>query len=360
MEVPIAMLPDTLQWIHTLSQSRDLPDHALLSLITDPSCGKPLADAADQVRRSIYGQDVYVRGLIEFSNYCKCNCLYCGIRRENPHADRYRLTPDEILACCDQGWELGFHTFVLQSGEDPWFSDAILCDLIRSIKSRHPDCAVTLSLGERPTASYAALREAGADRYLLRHETADPLHFAQLHPPSQTLATRTACLFALRELGYQVGSGFMVGSPYQQPQHLLADLRFLQQLQPDMIGIGPFIPHHDTPLRDFPAGDLQLTLRLISILRLMFPYALLPATTALGTIHPTGRELGLQAGANVLMPNLSPVRVRKKYALYENKICMGEEAAECRSCLEARVRRAGYRIVTCRGDRKQEIKNPRS
>lgn len=336
--------------IERLVRTGDLPDTGLLALITSTEGEEPLAAAADQVRRNWYGTDVYVRGLIEFTNYCRNDCYYCGIRRSNRSADRYRLTEEQIMDCCRQGWELGFRTFVLQGGEDPWYTDEKICRIVRTIKRAYPDCAVTLSIGEKSRESYAAYRQAGADRYLLRHETADEAHYSQLHPSSLSLSNRKRCLFDLKELGYQVGSGFMVGSPGQTPENLVADLRFLQSLRPAMIGIGPYITHQDTPFHDQPSGDFHLTLRMVSILRLMFPYALIPATTALGTIHPLGREMGLKAGANVVMPNLSPVSVRKKYELYENKICTGEEAAECRFCLEGRVKRSGYRIVTARGD----------
>ena len=269
------------------------------------------------------------------------------------HAERYRLTKEEILLCCDEGYRLGFRTFVMQGGEDPYYTDEMICDIISEIKRRYPDCAVTLSIGEKSRKSYQAFFDAGADRYLLRHETADDEHYGKLHPGSMSLESRKRCLFDLKEIGYQVGSGFMVGSPYQTISNLICDLRFLQKLKPDMIGIGPYITHADTPFAEFKSGNVLLTLRLVSILRLMFPYALIPSTTALGTIHPQGRELGLKAGANVVMPNLSPVSVRKLYSLYENKICTGEEAAQCRGCLERRVESAGYKIVTDIGNVKK-------
>ena len=256
------------------------------------------------------------------------------------------------MTCCKSGYTLGFRTFVLQGGEDGYFTDARLCDIVSSIKSSYPDCAITLSVGEKSYDSYKALFEAGADRYLLRHETFDSVHYQKLHPSSLTAENRQQCLWNLKEIGYQVGSGFMVGSPYQKTEDLICDLRFLQELQPDMIGIGPFITHQDTPFREFTSGELTLCLRMVAILRHLFPEVLLPATTALGTIHPSGRELGLLAGANVVMPNLSPVGVREKYSLYDNKICTGEEAAECRGCLENRVASAGFQIVVDRGDRK--------
>ena len=338
--------------IDKLAQERDLPDQELLELITttDSAANELLAARADKMRQQYYGKKVYIRGLIEFTNYCKNNCYYCGIRAGNGQAQRYRLTKEQILDCCAEGYRLGFRTFVLQGGEDPYYTDERICDIVAAIRAQHPDCAITLSIGEKERASYQAYFDAGANRYLLRHETATPEHYAQLHPASMSLANRKRCLFDLKEIGYQVGSGFMVGSPYQTPANLLADLRFLQELEPDMIGIGPYITHEQTPFADKKSGTAEQTLRLLSILRLMFPYALLPATTALGTIHPNGRELGLRAGGNVVMPNLSPVNVRKLYELYENKICTGEEAAQCRDCLEARVRMAGYEIVTDRGD----------
>lgn len=332
--------------VDKLFETGDLSDDELKILIESDEFNEPLAEAADIRRRENYGNKVYIRGLIEFTNYCRNNCYYCGIRRDNKKAERYRLTKDEILLCCDEGYKLGFRTFVMQGGEDPYYTDEMICDIVSKIKSRYPDCAVTLSIGEKSRESYQAFFDAGADRYLLRHETADPEHYGKLHPEAMSLENRKECLFDLKEIGYQVGSGFMVGSPYQTTENLISDLRFLQKLQPDMIGIGPYITHADTPFAEFKSGDVMLTLRLVSILRLMFPYALIPSTTALGTIHPQGRELGLKAGANVVMPNLSPVSVRKLYSLYENKICTGEEAAQCRGCLERRVESAGYKIVT--------------
>ena len=339
--------------VDKLFETGDLSDDELKILIESDEFNEPLAEAADIRRRENYGDKVYIRGLIEFTNYCRNNCYYCGIRRDNKKAERYRLTKDEILLCCDEGYRLGFRTFVMQGGEDPYYSDEMICDIVSKIKSRYPDCAVTLSIGEKPRESYQAFFDAGADRYLLRHETADPEHYGKLHPEAMSLENRKRCLFDLKEIGYQVGSGFMVGSPYQTTENLISDLRFLQKLKPDMIGIGPYITHADTPFAEFKSGDVMLTLRLVSILRLMFPYALIPSTTALGTVHPQGRELGLKAGANVVMPNLSPVSVRKLYSLYENKICTGEEAAQCRGCLERRVESAGYKIVTDIGNVKK-------
>ena len=336
--------------IERLKQTRDLPDELLLQLIDHEGNDTALFEAADQVRREHYGTDVFLRGLIEFTNYCKNDCYYCGIRRSNRCAERYRLTPEQILSCCENGYAMGFRTFVLQGGEDPRYTDEAICSLVDQIKTRYPDCAVTLSIGEKTRSSYQAYFDAGADRYLLRHETATDAHYRRLHPEELSLANRKRCLFDLKEIGFQVGAGFMVGSPGQTTKELLADLRFLQQLQPDMIGIGPFIPHHETPFAQEKPGTLEMTLRMLSILRLMFPYVLLPATTALGTISPIGRELGLKAGANVMMPNLTPTDARKNYDLYDNKICMDEDAGKCRGCQENRVNSVGYRIVSDRGD----------
>ena len=307
---------------------------------------------ADEVRREHYGTDVYIRGLIEFTNYCRNDCLYCGIRRSNTRAQRYRLTTEEILDCCDKGYLLGFRTFVLQGGEDLFFTDEKICAIVSEIKKRHPDCAVTLSIGERQRESYEAFFKAGADRYLLRHETINPAHYRLLHPKELTIENRRQCLNDLREIGFQVGCGMMVGSPYQTLDYILDDLYFMKDFRPHMIGIGPFIPHADTPFHDRERGTLEDTLRLLAIIRLMNPRVLLPATTALGTIYPLGREMGIQAGANVVMPNLSPTGVRDKYMLYDGKICTGDEAAECRRCMELRMEKIGYHVVSARGDSK--------
>lgn len=339
--------------IYTLSNSGDLPDDKLYELISTDRFDGLLYAEADRIRRERYGDAVYIRGLIEFTNFCKNNCLYCGIRRDNKAAERYRLDKEQILSCCREGYRLGFRTFVLQGGEDPYFTDERICDIVSAIRKEFADCAITLSIGEKSKESYRAYFLAGANRYLLRHETADNEHYQKLHPSDMSLERRKQCLFDLKEIGYQVGSGFMVGSPYQTTENLISDLRFLQELSPDMIGIGPYITHKETPFADKQSGGLELTLRMVAILRLMFPYALIPATTALGTIAHDGRERGLKAGANVVMPNLSPVGVRKLYELYENKICTGEEAAQCIGCLDARVRSAGYRIVTDIGNVKR-------
>ncbi|BAL83658.1 hypothetical protein SELR_19500 [Selenomonas ruminantium subsp. lactilytica TAM6421] len=338
--------------IDKLERNNDLTDEEFIVLLTadSPELDACLAAHARKVREKYYGKDVYIRGLIEFTNHCRNNCYYCGIRRDNPNAQRYRLTMEEILTCCETGQQLGFRTFVLQGGEDAYFTDERLAELIRAIKKRCPDCAVTLSIGEREKDSYAKLFAAGAERFLLRHETADKVHYESLHPAEMSFDHRMKCLQDLRDIGYQVGCGMMVGSPGQTSAQLLQDMRFLQKFQPEMVGIGPFIPQHDTPLAEYPAGTAKLTVRLLSIIRLLLPQVLLPATTALGTIDTQGREKGLLAGANVLMPNLSPTAVRQKYALYDNKICMGEEAAECVNCLAKRVASTGYKIVSNRGD----------
>ena len=346
MKPTAAELAEKLIRQHRLSRE----EYAALIRERTPETAARLAKAADALRREIYDDEVFTRGLIEISSICRNDCLYCGIRRSNACAERYRLLPDQILACADEGHELGFRTFVLQGGEDPFFTDEVLGGIVAEIKRRHPDCAVTLSMGERSRESYQALYDAGADRYLLRHETADPIHYARLHPPEMSFENRMRCLEDLRDIGYQVGCGFMVGSPFQTPETLAADLAFIENFRPDMCGIGPFVPHHDTPFRNEPAGTLELTLFLLSVIRLIHPPVLLPATTALGTIHPLGREMGIRAGANVVMPNLSPVEVRTKYMLYDNKICTGEESAQCRSCLENRMGSIGYRVTVDRGD----------
>ena len=338
--------------IRRLEQDRDLPDRDLLDLIVmqDAEAEALLAQRAAAVRQQVYGRDVFIRGLIEFTNYCRNDCFYCGIRRSNACAQRYRLTREEILACCRAGYGLGFRTFVLQGGEDPFFTTERLAELVRAIKRAYPDCAVTLSVGEKDRATYQAWFDAGADRYLLRHETADEGLYRRLHPEELSLQNRMRCLRDLKDIGYQVGCGFMVGAPFQTPEMLLKDLRFLQAFQPHMVGIGPFIPHRDTPFRDCPPGTAQMTLRLLAIIRLMLPHVLLPATTALGTVQSDGRQRGMGYGANVVMPNLSPLSVRKKYALYDNKISTGEEAAESVALLKKSMAAAGYRVVTARGD----------
>lgn len=325
-------------------------DFQMLIEAEDPGFWAEIFERARRQAQAVFGRSIYTRGLIEFTNYCRQNCLYCGIRAGNPRAERYRLTQREILECCQEGYGLGFRTFVLQGGEDPYYSDGDVAGIVRAIKEAYPDCAVTLSIGERGSEAYRLFREAGADRYLLRHETADSGHFARLHPKGQRLESRMACLESLKELGYQVGTGFMVGSPGQQSRHLAQDLAFIQRFRPQMVGIGPFIPHKDTPFAHEKAGTLEMTLKLIALLRLMLPDALLPATTALGTIAPDGRERGILAGANVVMPNLSPLCVREKYALYDNKICTGEESAQCRECLAARMASIGYELAVDRGD----------
>jgi biotin synthase len=297
-----------------------------------------------------FDKKIFVRGLIEFTNFCKNDCYYCGIRKSNLNAQRYRLEKKDILMCCEQGYELGFRTFVLQGGEDLWYSNEKLIDIVSSIRKAYPDCAITLSIGEKTYEQYLKYFNAGANRYLLRHETANPEHYSKIHPSGLTAENRQSCLYDLKKIGYQVGTGFMVGSPYQTMENLAEDLLFIKKLQPQMIGIGPFISHKATPFSNFLSGKLELTLFLIGILRLMLPNVLIPATTALGTIHPEGRELGILAGANVVMPNLSPPWVREKYMLYDNKLCTGEEAAEHHLNLQKRMKSIGYEIVVDRGD----------
>jgi biotin synthase len=327
-------------------------DDFLLHYITtdDPAEGEALFAAARRAREEQYGRGVYFRGLIEFTNYCKNDCYYCGIRRGNEKVERYRLSLEEILNCCRMGDLLGYRTFVLQGGEDPFFTDEGIVEIVAAVRRAYPDHAITLSIGERSRGAYEAFFAAGANRYLLRHETAGDDHYRKMHPPSMSLAERKQCLYDLRDIGYQVGAGFMVGTPFQRPEDLLADLRFLEELRPQMAGIGPFIPQADTPFGAFPGGGLEQSLRMVALTRLLLPGALIPATTALGTISPQGRERGLMAGANVVMPNLSPKAVRKLYALYDNKICTGDEAAECRLCMEGRIRGFGFEPDMSRGD----------
>ena len=324
----------------------------LLDNITDEEL-KTLRRKAQITAMMNFRRDIFIRGLIEISSCCKNDCLYCGIRRSNKNAARYRLTKEQIIGCCDRGYELGFRTFVLQGGEDPYYTDDLMCGIISDIKSKHPDCAITLSLGERGKESFQRLFDAGADRYLLRHETATPEHYKKLHPPELSCENRPRSLYELKEIGFQTGAGFMVGSPFQTTENLANDIVFLKELKPQMCGIGPFIPHHDTVFADKPPGSLRMTLTLLSVIRLMHPKILLPATTALGTIDPRGRELGVLHGANVVMPNLSPKEHRADYSLYDNKICTGDEAAECIRCLSRRLNSIGYQIVTDRGDYKQ-------
>ncbi|OUQ50159.1 [FeFe] hydrogenase H-cluster radical SAM maturase HydE [Lachnoclostridium sp. An118] len=343
---------DTKTLIDKLHRERALSGEEWVRVIDGrtPQAAEHLFRLAREVRQAVYGKDVYIRGLIEFTNYCRNDCYYCGIRKSNPHVQRYRLSQDQILDCCRQGYELGFRTFVLQGGEDGWFTDERMVCLIRSIKAGFPDCALTLSIGERGHDSYQAFFDAGADRYLLRHETSSSDHYRKLHPPSLSAAHRKACLLDLKSIGYQVGAGFMVGSPFQETRHLAEDMLFLKELRPHMVGIGPFIPHRDTPFAGKQAGTLELTLYMLGLLRLMLPDVLLPATTALGSICEGGRELGILAGANVVMPNLSPRGHRKDYSLYDNKLNTGAESAEGLADLSRRVEQTGCHVAVCRGD----------
>ncbi|MBO4548060.1 MAG: [FeFe] hydrogenase H-cluster radical SAM maturase HydE [Abditibacteriota bacterium] len=349
-----AAVTDTLRDTHSISRE----GLRLLLESEDAEHAEYLFRTARATAEQTFGKEIYLRGLVEFTNYCKNDCFYCGIRRSNSKAERYRLTEEEILACCDMGAELGFGTFVLQGGEDPYFTDDRICGIVEKIKQAHPSCAVTLSIGEKPRDSYRRYFDAGADRYLLRHETANEEHYGRLHPAVMSLANRKRCLFDLKDIGFQTGCGFMVGSPFQTIDAIYDDIEFMRELRPHMIGIGPFIAHKDTPFAGEPDGSVSRTLRLLSVLRLLFPKALLPATTALGTADPRGREKGILAGANVLMPNLSPVKVRKKYMIYDGKICTGEEAAECNACLKRRVESIGYRIAGGRGDHPDRKKDP--
>ena len=343
---------NNIERIDELVANCNLPDEDLKALLTtlEKNEEEYLYEKASEVAKSVYGNKVFLRGLIEFSNYCKNDCIYCGIRRSNKNVERYRLNKDDILVCARAGYELGFRTIVLQSGEDLSFSDDDICDIVKSIKTEYPDVAVTLSIGEKSYESYKKYYDAGADRYLLRHETINEKHYEKLHPEEMKLSNRIECLKNLKEIGFQVGCGIMVGSPYQTVENIVEDLRFMKEFEPHMIGIGPFIAHKDTPFKDEKSGTLEDTLHLLAIIRLMLPKVLLPATTALGTINPLGRELGIKAGANVVMPNLSPTNVREKYMLYDGKICTGDEAAECRMCMQRRIESIGYEVAVSRGD----------
>ena len=332
--------------------SLTLAEYKLLVESYNEENARELAELAVAERKKYYSNTVYIRGLIEISNICKNNCLYCGIRRDNRDCERYRLNKEEILSCCEEGYELGFRTFVMQGGEDAYFTDEVLCDIISSIKEKYSDCAITLSLGERTYESYKRLYDAGADRYLLRHETADEEHYARLHPSSMSFRTRMNALEDLKKIGFQVGCGFMVNSPYQTSETIAKDLKFIEEFQPHMCGIGPFIPHKATPFADKEAGGVGFTCYLLSIIRLIRPNILLPATTALGSIEENGREKGILAGANVVMPNLSPYENRRKYELYNNKLFGSAESAQAILDLKKRMNAIGYEVIVDRGDAK--------
>lgn len=346
------VLYESRRLIDNLTEIGNLTGPELKYLIDDPhpETAHYLAEQASKVRRHIYGDKVYIRGLIEFTNYCKNDCFYCGIKNGNTRLQRYRLSEDQILECCRAGYRLGFRTFVLQGGEDSHWSDERLCSLISKIRSLYPHCAITLSVGERSRQSYEKLFDAGADRYLLRHESFDQIHYEKLHPRIMSQKRRLNCLRDLRDIGYQTGCGFMVGSPYQTADNIVSDLQFIKELKPHMVGIGPFIPASDTPFAKFPAGSADLTVKLLSMIRLLLPRVLLPATTALGSVECDGRERGILAGANVIMPNLSPSNVKDKYRIYDNKLSTGEEAAESVAKLKASMKKIGYEVVSNRGD----------
>ncbi len=338
--------------IRKLFTDNSLSHEELVHLIDNRSeeSAKLLFRYADEARRTYYGNSVFIRGLIEFTNYCKHDCYYCGIRRSNRNICRYRLTKEDILNCCKEGYDLGYRTFVLQGGEDPHYSASFISDIVYSIKSEHPDCAVTLSFGEHGHDVYLEWFKAGADRYLLRHETADKSHYSLLHPDKMTFDNRMRCLHSLKEIGYQTGCGFMVGSPFQTTQHIVKDLLFIKDFKPEMVGIGPFIPQKDTPFGNRTAGTAELTVYLIAIIRLLLPTALIPSTTALGSVQKNGRELGILAGANVCMPNLSPSHVRADYAIYDNKLSVGGESAQNLKALSEQMKNIGFETVIDRGD----------
>lgn len=342
--------------IDHLASTRNLTLEQLVGLLAseDSEGIRYLFHLAHQTAQNSYGNKIFFRGLIEITNHCKNDCRYCGIRRSRTGIHRYRLSKEQILQCCQQGYALGFRTFVLQGGEDLWFDDDRMCDIVAAIHQQHPDCAITLSLGERSRQSYQRLHDAGAERYLLRHETANRAHYQKLHPADMSFDNRMRCLQDLKEIGYQVGCGFMVGSPYQTIETLFEDLQFIRAFQPQMVGIGPFIPATGTPFADRPAGTVEATLRLLAIIRLLHPHVLLPATTALGTLHPQGREMGILAGANVIMPNLSPAALRADYSIYDNKLSTGSEAAETVNDTRQRLAPLGATLLPDRGDFKPQ------
>ena len=342
--------------IRTLDREHRLSGEAWERLFTEYTQSD--ADFAIELARQRtlerFGRKIWFRGIVEFSNICKCDCHYCGIRCSNHNVSRYRLSPEDIFECCAEGYGAGFRTFVLQGGEDGWFTDERMCAIVREIKNKWPDCAVTLSLGERSRESYQAMFDAGADRYLLRHETADESHYALLHPAKQTLANRLRCLRDLKDIGYQTGCGIMVGSPGQTPATLAKDMVFMQEFRPQMVGVGPFLPHKDTPFREEKPGSVELTLFVLALCRLVLPGVLLPATTALGTAEADGRVRGVLAGCNVIMPNLSPASVRKKYMLYDNKAGSDLTAEEGIALLRQQMEAIGYEVVIGRGDYQEE------
>lgn len=341
----------TTEIIEKLNSKNNLEKSELLYLLEniDEKDKALLFEYSKAAKVDHYKDTVYMRGLIEFTNYCKQNCKYCGLRCENKDVERYRLSLDQIMNCCDEGYRLGYRTFVLQGGEDPHFSDDKIVEIVKSIKDKYEDCAVTLSIGEKSFESYKKFKDAGADRYLLRHETASRDLYESLHP-NMSFDNRRECLFNLKKLGFQTGAGFMVGLPGQTNEDLANDIIFLKELEPEMIGIGPFIPHSSTPIGDSKGGSVEETLLMLSIVRLMLPKVLLPSTTALGTLDKKGREKALSVGANVVMPNLSPTNVREKYEIYENKICTGDEAAHCRMCIERRINSVGFVVDMSKGD----------
>ena len=339
-------LIDKLHQKHTLTAE----EYRSLLLCEDTTTNVYLQKKAQQTTIDRFGNAVFIRGLIEISNRCRNNCLYCGIRKGNTMVSRYALSRETILSCCREGHALGFRTFVLQGGEDVSQTDDWVTETVSAVRKEFPDCAITLSLGEKSKEAYQRFFEAGANRYLLRHETFNETHYQELHPSEMSRNHRLRWLEWLKEIGYQTGTGIMVGSPGQTIDHLVEDLLFIERFHPEMIGIGPFIPHAETPFANKPAGSIKLTLKLLSILRLMHPSALIPATTALASLSSDGRERGILAGANVVMPNLSPSSVREKYSLYNQKAAFGSEAAEGLKLLEEQLNKIGYTISNERGD----------
>ena len=344
---------DTISIINKLYNENNASREELLYLLDniDSKSKELLIEKAHKTRLKYFKNKVYIRGLVELTSFCKKDCLYCGLRRTNKNAQRYRLSKEEVLECVRAGDKLGYKTIVLQGGEDAYFNDEVMVDIIKSIKKEFPNNAITLSLGERSYESYKKMYNAGADRYLLRHESASKKLYEDIHP-GEPFEIRRKCLKNLKDIGYQAGAGFMVGIPNQTNEDLVNDLLFVKDFEPAMCGIGPFIPHKDTPFKGFNCGSAKMTLFILSLCRIMLPDVLLPATTALSTVRDDGRQLGVLSGANVIMPNLSPIEVRKKYMLYDNKAITGDDAGENLKLIQDNINEIGYEVIIDKGDYK--------
>ena len=328
--------------IQKAKETHELSRDEIIALLKDDSINEELFKAADEVRKKYLGDEVHLRGLIEFTNICKRNCMYCGLRRDNKSLNRYRLSHEEIIDFAKKAVSYGYKTLVLQGGEDDYYTVERLVPIVKDLKAL--GVALTLSIGERPFEEYEALKKAGADRFLLRIETTDKELYEKLDP-GMSHENRIQCLKNLRKLGYEVGSGCLVGLPGQKIESLADDILFFKELDVDMNGIGPFIPNEDTPLKDAEGGQFELALKVMAIVRLLLPDINIPATTAMETLNKQGRVIALQCGANVVMPNVTEGEYRKLYALYPGKICTGDTPAHCRGCISGKIRGIG-RIVS--------------